>query len=98
LHTGFDINLFNCNIITKFSYSWNYGTYRTSAEGKDFPGAVYPSTHGVFPKTEQFSMYIKTRRNIKYGNLQGGIVAAFDVGGLYDNTFGLIAYVSKRIF
>lgn len=96
LHVGIDLILFNWETISKFSYSKNYGTYKTSSTGKDYPGAVYPSPYGVFPTSEQFSGMIHAERKMR-NNYSIGITGALDVGALYGDSFGIMASLKKSL-
>jgi len=93
-HVGIEGSVNKLNFITRLSFSRNYGTYHTSATGKQYPGAIYPSPYGVFPETNQFSAYLQTTRQLKNG-VQIGLISAFDTGELYYNSFGLMASLSK---
>jgi hypothetical protein len=94
LHLALEGELYGYHVISKFSYSKNYGTYKTSATGKDYGGSVYPSPYGVFPETGQFSVCIDIKKTLKR-NLTAGFTTAFDVGKLYDDAFGFMASISK---
>ncbi len=93
-HVGMEYSLLGWKFINRFSYSLNYGTYATSATGKDFPGSVYPSPYGVFPETGQFSGYFEAGKDLKRG-IHVGIITAFDIGNLFNNSFGLTGSISK---
>ena len=92
-HIGMEGSVNKLIFLTRLSFSRNYGTYNTSATGKQFPGSVYPSPYGVFPETNQFSGFLQTSRELTKG-FRVGLVTAFDIGGLYYNSFGLMASVA----
>jgi hypothetical protein len=94
-HVGMEGAVNKLNFITRLSFSRNYGTYHTSATGKQYPGAVYPSPFGVFPETDQFSGFLETSRELTNG-LRVGLITALDIGGLYYNSFGLMVSVAKE--
>ena len=94
-HFGVEANISNLIIKSKISYSQNYGTYRTAAEGHEDIGLIFPSPYGVFPVTNQFSGLLEGYRDLKKG-FTLGFIAAADIGDLYDNTFGLICSFVKK--
>jgi hypothetical protein len=94
-HFGIEANISNLNLKSKISYSQNYGTYRTAAEGHEDIGLVFPSPYGVFPVTSQFSGLLEGSKALKKG-ITIGIIAAADIGKLYDDTFGIICSFSKE--
>jgi hypothetical protein len=93
-HLGVESYLLGWSINSKFSYSWNYGTYLTSASGKQYDGAIYPSPYGVFPVTGQLSAFIEAKKELKKG-IQLGIMTALDMGDLYNDSFGIMGSISK---
>lgn len=97
IHFGLMASFYEWEISSKLSYSRNYGTYRTASEGKITSDIIYPSPYGVFPETDQFSIFISAARTIQ-GNLIVGLKAALDAGNLYENTFGILCFVSKSIW
>ncbi len=94
LYAAFDIEICKWNVLSRFSYSINYGTYRTSATGKEYEGAEYPSPYGVFPTLQQFSGYLKAERQLK-NQYSIGFIAAMDKGELFYDSFGFMAQLSK---
>jgi hypothetical protein len=93
-HLGIEASVCGWNMRSKVSYSRNYGTYGTSATGKAYPGSVYPSPYGVFSMTRQFSAYLETTKSLTRG-IQISVKTAFDIGNLYNNSFGLMGGISK---
>jgi hypothetical protein len=95
---AFHVGMIGCvnklNLITRLSFSRNYGTYNTSATGKQYPGAVYPSPYGVFPVTNQFSGILQISRELAKG-FRVGLITALDIGGLYYNSFGLMVSAAR---
>lgn len=92
---GIEANILNLNLKSKISYSKNYGTYRTAAEGHEDIGLIFPSPYGVFPISNQFSGLIECSKALNKG-FSIGLKAAADMGDLYDNTFGLICSLLKE--
>lgn len=96
LHFGLDVNIAGLNLMSKFSFSKNYGTYGTAAEGNEDDHAyIFPSPYGIFPVTNQFSGLLEGSKELKNGITIKFITAA-DIGKLYDNTFGLICSFLKE--
>ena len=93
-HFGFEANISNLIIRSKVTYSQNYGTYRTAAEGHEDIGLIFPSPFGVFPVTNQFSGLLEGSKELKKG-FTLGLRAAVDIGELYEDTFGFICSVMK---
>lgn len=94
VHFGMEGSINKWIFLSKLSYSRNFGTYVTSATGKIYEGAVYPSPLGVFPTTGQFSGYIETKKDLP-NNLQIGFTGAMDKGNLYKDSFSIMAVISK---
>lgn len=94
IYGAFDAIVYKWHVISKVSYSINYGTYRTSSTGKDYEGAVYPSPDGVFPTLRQFSGYLKAERNLVH-DFAFGFTASVDSGELFYDSVGFMAHVSK---
>ena len=93
IYFGMEGSIINWNFISKFSYSRNYGTYRTSATGKVHNGTNFPD-YGIFPIVGQFSAFLEARKELKKG-IQIGIQTAFDKGDLYNDSFGIMGSISK---
>jgi hypothetical protein len=93
IHTGLAGYLFGWDFVGKFSYSRNYGTYLTSSTGKVHSGTDFPYA-GIFPTVGQFSAFLETSKNLKKG-LKIGLMAAFDRGDLYNESFGIMGSISK---
>ena len=87
-------NFFDWSFTGKFSYSINYGVYRTSSTGKIFDGGINPSTDNIFPKTKQLSVFLETQKELQKG-IYVGVQGGFDIGDLFDNSFGILLMVSK---
>ena len=95
-HLGVEASLFDVILKSKFSFSRNYGTYHTAAEGNNYDVAYsFPSPYGIFPITNQFSGLLEASKELKKG-ITLRLLTAGDIGELYDNTFALICSVSKR--
>ena len=75
-------------------YSKNYGTYKTSPDGKMYEGENTEALYGIFPVTDQFSAFLQAKKNLKKG-IQIGIMSGLDSGGLYNDAFGMMGMVSK---
>ena len=92
-HLGFEGAVQKWDYTVKASWSNNYGTYNTTDEEQS-TGIENPGSLGVFGKRDQLSMYMDCQRPMKKGFAVGGI-AAFDVGELYYDSFGILLNVSK---
>ncbi len=79
-HFGYEGSIDNWDFILKTSYSLNYGTYATITQ---------------FPETKQFSAFLDASRELKNG-LNLGFTAAFDVGELYYDGYGVLVRVRKE--
>ncbi len=94
LYLGLEGSIRQWDLITRLSYSKNYGTYLTSATSKIWDDGVNPDPSRIFPVTGQFSALLKTSTLLKNG-LQLGFDAACDIGGLYEDTFGIQISLSR---
>jgi hypothetical protein len=93
-HYGFEGSLRKWNFILKASYSLNYGTYGTSVVGHTLGKIRTLPIYGIFSETKQFSAYLDANKELKKG-LNIGFTGAFDVGGLYYDSFGVLFRVGK---
>jgi hypothetical protein len=93
-HFGFEGSLQNWNFIAKTSYSLNYGTFGTSEVGHTLGKVRTLPLFGIFSETKQFSAFFEANKELKQG-LNFGFVSAFDTGGLYYDSFGLLLRLSK---
>jgi hypothetical protein len=94
LHGGFELNIFSWDVVSKISFSRNYGTYLTSSSGKIWDSENLEAPYGIFPETKQFSGYLQAMKELK-NNIRIGLTGAMDNGGLFEDSFGLMASVSK---
>jgi hypothetical protein len=94
IHYGLEGSIQKWDFILKTSYSFNYGTFGTSAAGHSLGSIRTPPIYGIFPETRQLSAYLETNKGIKKG-LNIGFIGAFDAGKLYYNSFGVLFRVSK---
>ena len=94
-HTGFKGNFKDWDVITKLSYSINYGTYGTSAIGHSVNEERFPPKYGLFTRVNQFSGYLETGKNLESG-WKLGFIAALDAGDLYEQSVGIVAKISKQ--
>lgn len=94
-YTGVEGSIQQWQVITKLSYSKNYGTFGTSPAGHSLGTRHTPPMYGLFGKLSQFSAYFEGSRQLKNGLRVGGI-AAFDLGQLFYNSGGFAITVSKR--
>lgn len=92
-HFGFEGAINNLNCIVKASWSKNYGTYRTTDEEQS-TNLPDPGAYGIFGEQEQFSSYLEINRSLMNG-LNLGFIGAFDIGELYNNSFGIFLKASK---
>jgi hypothetical protein len=79
---------------SKFSYSWNYGTFGTSPWGYSTGSNIVPPRYGLFNESEEFSGYFEVNKDLRHG-LTIGCIAALDNGGLLYNSSGVILRVAK---
>jgi hypothetical protein len=94
LHVGFELTLFNWNVLSKLSYSRNYGVYLTSPDGKIYNGPNTEALYGIFPEVNQFSGYLEVGKKLNNG-IHLGFIAALDQGELLYNSFGIMAKIAK---
>lgn len=95
LHGGFDFNLLGWNLLSRLTFSRNYGAYDTAPDGKIYGGENNEALFGIFPVTDQFSGYLRVQHALRNG-LMLSLTGALDQGLLYENTFGLMASLSKK--
>ncbi|MBN1414631.1 MAG: hypothetical protein JW973_05990 [Bacteroidales bacterium] len=93
-HLGFEGAIQKWDYRIKASWSNNYGTYHTT-DDEQSTNIENPGSYGVFGRQDQFSMMIDFSRSLRKGFTVGGI-AAFDVGELYHDSFGIMLRVTKR--
>lgn len=93
-HFGADLSIGKWSLLSKISYSQNFGTYGTSEYGHTTGKLRTESIYGIFERTDQLSTYFDLNREIKKG-LRIGALAAFDTGKLLYNSSGLILKVSQ---
>ncbi|MBN2275838.1 MAG: hypothetical protein JXR41_02920 [Bacteroidales bacterium] len=93
-HLGFEGGLQLWTYTLKASWSNNFGTYYTTDEEQttDIPD---PGNIGIFGRQDQFSACIDFSRPLKKGFTVGGI-AAFDLGDLYYDSFGVLLKIAKE--
>ncbi|HTI09305.1 MAG TPA: capsule assembly Wzi family protein [Puia sp.] len=84
----------NYQFTAKASYSFNYGTFGTSKWGHSLARTFFPPRYGIWKEVRQFSAYLEVNRDLLDG-WQAGCVAAFDSGGLFYNSSGLILKLRK---
>lgn len=95
LHFGFEGAVKDWQFELKSSYSWNYGTYGTSEVGHTFGKIRTMPEYGTFEETKQFSGYLKSFKSFDNG-LNIGLITAFDVGDLYNDSFGMLVTFTKH--
>lgn len=93
-HAGLNVSIYSWDIISKLSYSRNFGTYGTSPIGHSLNTKRTPPIYGLFKEVEQFSGYIKGTRALS-NNFRVGITAAVDRGQLLYNSIGGSISLSK---
>ena len=93
-HVGLEGSVYQWTVLSKLSYSKNYGTFGTSLNGHTTGELHTLPIYGIFQETSQFSGYIETSRKIKNG-IRIGAVVALDHGRLLENSAGIIFKVSK---
>ncbi|WP_069660912.1 capsule assembly Wzi family protein [Arcticibacter eurypsychrophilus] len=93
-HAGIEGSIKKFEIISKLSFSKNYGTFGTSPEGHSTGIIRSPNTTNLFKTVNQFSAYLETHRSLSNG-VSIGLAAAIDQGNLLYNSGGLVLKVSK---
>ncbi|MCC9166166.1 capsule assembly Wzi family protein [Pontibacter harenae] len=96
MHFGVVSKIKEWNLISKASYARSYGTYGTSTIGHSLGSKRYPGEYGIFQEVGQLSTYIEANRTLA-NQLNLGILAAVDYGGLLDNSGGIIIKLSKSL-
>lgn len=94
LHLGLSGSMKQWDIITKLSYSVNYGTFGTSTVGHTTGDKHTPTIYGIFEPTRQFSGFIEVGRNMSNG-FRAKVTLAVDQGALLYNSTGLQLSLSK---
>ncbi|WP_416443469.1 capsule assembly Wzi family protein [Leeuwenhoekiella sp. A16] len=87
-HLGFQGNLNKWDLVSKLTYSINYGTYGTSPIGHSLSTRRDPS-YGLFEKVGQFSGYLEAQK-VFSDKWKFGLVLAVDQGKLYNESIGAI--------
>ncbi len=90
---GLTASIFNWEILTRASFSKNYGTYRTTDQ-EQTTNIINPGAHGIFGLKNQFSAYLNVNKTLIKG-YNCGISTAFDSGELYYNSLGIILNVTR---
>ena len=93
-HLGMEGAIKDWEVLTKLTYSNNYGTFGTSDYGHSLGEAVHLNRGGVFDKANQFSFYFEGMKSFRNG-INGGFATSFDQGKLLDDSFGLILKLRK---
>lgn len=93
-HYGIAGSFKEWSVLSKISYSLNYGTYGTSEPGHSLGSHHYPPAYGLFGEVDQFSGYLEISKALKNG-YRFGAAAAGDIGNLYYNSAGIILKISK---
>jgi hypothetical protein len=94
---GFIGNIQNWNIMTKLTYSKNYGDYTTSGITRQWILNHYVTVtfpYGIFTPVNQFSAYIEASRRLKK-NYSIAFVFATDYGDLLYNSLGGMVKLTK---
>ena len=87
-HLGFQGSLYDWNILSKLTYSQNYGTYGSSPIGHSL-NTRRSRPYGLFEKVNQFSGYLEAQKAFS-DNWNFGLVLAVDQGKLYNESIGAI--------
>lgn len=95
LHTGLQGRLNSWDLMTKLSYSRNYGTFGTSIYGSSTGHIRNPQKTNVFKPVEQFSFYLEGSKRLRNG-YSAGFATALDQGELLNNSLGLILKLKKE--
>lgn len=94
IHVGFDINLFQTNLLLKGTYSKHFGTFSTSPWGGS-SGKLFEKPYGLFKQVDQFSFYLNASRSFR-NNYTVGLIGSADYGQMFSNSFGTIISVRKE--
>jgi hypothetical protein len=92
-HIGFQGSVKHLDYLLRSSWSNNYGTYYTTNE-KQSTDLQDAGDYGIFGDLRQFSAYFECERKLNNGIILGGIVA-FDIGELFNNSFGIMLHASR---
>ncbi|TDO19029.1 capsule assembly Wzi family protein [Pedobacter duraquae] len=87
-HGGLSGSIGKWDVITKATYSKNFGTFGTSIYGKSGNGHYTPNTTNVFIPVNQISLYAEAQTAVSRGYVIGA-AAAVDRGKLLDNSVGI---------
>src|SRR5450432_276696 len=93
LHVGLDATIQDFHIITKATYSKNYGTFSTSPYGSS-TGTIRDKPVGSFPESNQFSCYLQIEKPLS-DSYSLNISMALDHGLLLYNTSGISFQIMK---
>jgi hypothetical protein len=91
---GMEGSVSDWQFTAKASYSLNYGTFGTSPWGHSTGSVRNPPLHGLFTEQKEFSGFLEVKKPLGH-DLDLGLVAALDNGGLFDNTGGFILKLNK---
>lgn len=93
-HLGMEGAIKDWEVLTKLTYSNNYGTFATSEYGHSLGEFIEENRGGVFDKANQLSFYFEGMKPFKNG-INGGLAASFDQGELLYESFGMILKLRK---
>ncbi|CAG4995383.1 hypothetical protein DYBT9275_01624 [Dyadobacter sp. CECT 9275] len=93
-HAGLDLSVYQWHLLSKLSYSRNYGTFGTSPNGHTTGEVHTAPIYGIFPEVGQFSGYLSADRRIGNGYTIG-ITGALDSGNLLLNSSGILLKAAK---
>lgn len=88
-------NIKDIVLLTKLSYSENYGTFGTSVYGKSTGAIRNPQTQNIFKKVSQFSMFLQADKELSNKYICGVVIAG-DAGSLLPNSFGIGLRLKKE--
>ncbi|WP_442589235.1 capsule assembly Wzi family protein [Pedobacter sp. AW31-3R] len=94
IHLGLEGAIKDWSVLTKVTYSHNYGTFGTSQYGRVTGPIVVPNNGNVFEKVKQLSFYLESMKPLKDG-INVGFATSFDKGELLNDSFGLILKINK---
>jgi hypothetical protein len=94
IHTGISSSINSWQIISKLSYSWNYGTFGTSIYGNSTGNVRYPQSKDLFSEVKQLSFYTEAEKEILQ-SYKVGFSIGIDQGNLLNNSVGLMLKLNK---
>jgi len=95
LHLGYEGQVGSLNIISKLTYSKNFGTFGTSVHGRTTGNIRNPQATNIFMPVNQLSFYLEGNKVLK-NNYTIGFATSIDQGKLLDNSLGIMLKINKN--